>query len=72
VLRSEDHQLSGLMPRTAVPGYARAASGYTFPSASLTSRVPSLSTIERVSLADHRQTVFIGEWSGRGGSPLIK
>src|SRR6476659_7438 len=50
-------------------------------SPSVTSRVPSLSTIGRASLADHRQTVFIG-WRIRttassvivwhGGSPLIR
>src|SRR3954466_8178381 len=49
-------------------------------SPSVTSRVPSLSTIGRASLADHRQTVFIG-WRIRttpspvivwpGGAPLI-
>ena len=55
-LGSEDHQLGGVLPRATFLNMLGVAS-----------RVPSFSTIVRVSFADHPQAVFFGVAFARCG-----
>ena len=58
-LGSEDQQLRGMLPRTALLDMLGLLQDDARTSPRVTSRVPSLSTIKRVSFADHPQAVFM-------------